>query len=135
MLDPQTSKLITQLRKEAISLFEKQDPNLSPMLAGMSLSNGGDAKIIGLLDQQFSLFLEASRKMPQEFTLNFHPQDVIDTLTKAQFYLFADQFRPTGGVAILPGARAKKKEFNDTMDQRLMIVALEIQRCKTLLEA
>lgn len=135
MTDPQTSKLISQLRKEATSLFEKQDPNLSPMLAGMSLSNGGDAKILGLLDQQFSLFLEARKKMPQEFTANFIPEDIIDTLTKAQFYLFADQFRPTGGIAILPGARAKKKEFNDNMDQRLVLVALEIQRCKTLLKA
>ena len=134
MLNPQALKLVEEMKKEADAVFKKHDPTMSAKLAGMALSDGGNDKMIDFLNLQFSAFLEASEKLPQEFTLSFSPESVFDALTKAQFYLFADQYRPTGGVAILPAARARKKDYNDTMDQRVLMAALEVQRCRTLLQ-
>ena len=134
MLNPQALKLVEEMKKEADAVFKKHDPTMSAKLAGMAVSDGGNEKMIDFLDLQFREFMEASEKLPQEFTLNFSPEIVFSALTKAQFYIFADQFRPTGGVALLPAARARKKEYNDTMDKRALMVAMEIQRCRMLLK-
>jgi len=134
MLNQNDMELISRLKKEANEAFDKQDPNLRFKLAGMALSNGGHQKIIEVLDQNFLSFLEASKKLPENFTLTFSPEDVFDVKIKALFYIFADQYRPTGGIALLPSARAEKKAYNERMDQRLLMAAFEVHRCELLLQ-
>ena len=134
MLKPEAQKLIEEMRKDAISAFNKSDPTLEFKLAGMSVSDGGGEKILSVLDQHFSEFLEANEKLPQEFSVNFSPEDVFNAKIKAQFYLFAERFRPTGGIAIMPSARAQKKAYNDMMEQRALMAAFGAQRCNILLK-
>ena len=133
MLNSEQTNIIKDLKKEADIVVRKNSPNLASMLAGTALSNGGDNKIIELLDQFFSDLYETAEKLPDEFSMDIKPELLSEVDAKALGYIFLDQFRPTLGLTILPSSTAKKKEFHALMDKRILYAAANLKKVRSVI--
>ncbi len=127
-------RLIKQYTVEANLAFRETSPALADMLAGMTLSTGGAAKVIEVLDEFFADLEQAAINLPENFSRNIDLGLLAEVDSRCMLYLFADQFRPTLGFRISPRSRAVKRDFHLAMDGRAMIAALRLKQVRTFLD-
>jgi hypothetical protein len=134
--DPLTKAQLSelqQLRDEAAATMRKADPSLEYSLAGMSLSNGGHEKVLGVLNTFFEQFQEAAIQMSEEFSLSISTETLASVDSTATAYLFADLFRPRGGWSLSAKKRESIDEYNTEMDRRAWMAALYLKLARSFL--
>jgi hypothetical protein len=107
---------LQQVRDEAQAKFQKINPKLGAMLAGISLSGGGREKILDYLVQAFERL-----------------QEKIQLESEALMYLLYDQFRPRGKWTLSTEQRELNAEFNNEMDRRAWMAVTAIKATKGFL--
>ncbi len=125
--------------KKLISFWKEQaqkeiPPELGDTFAGTSLSVGGGIKMIEILNSIYADFEVEADRLPETFSSDISPDLLAKVDSLALMYLFADRFRPTLGIKILPRSRAVKREFHSYMDHRAMIAAVRLNQIRSILD-
>lgn len=127
--DPEISELIS----ETVRNLNEKNSSLAANLSGSIFNKNGRLQIISMLDSYYNEIIELHRLLPKEFELGVDPDLLgrIDALSS--MYIYVDKFRPQMPWSIFPSRRRMRKQFNDEMDQRLLLSVTVLKMVRSYL--